>query len=735
MPRTIKTRLGRACLAASLALSASTAATAAFSATLAGNVANWVPTAPETGTASPGQQVSIVVHMALKNVPTLRGLATAVSTPGNAAYGHYLSQSEFRSRFAPDEADVSAVQAMLGRAGMTNITVGPLGSYVSATATVSQLGHAFAVSQKMYRYGNMTLRANKEAPTIPAELAGKIVFIEGLDDTTFLKQPQHISVTAGAQLAPASAPRPATLSGTTSLATAAVLPPPVASNTPSPYCSTYFGDANATLSTKPGPYTKTLPWLACGYNPQQIQAAYGLNPFNIGLDGRGITVAIIDAYASPTLQSDGNHYAANHHLPQLTSANFKQIIPAGIYDVSASEACGPYGWWTEESLDVAAVHGSAPGANIVYVGARDCGSTLTTALLDTIYNHRADIITNSYGNNGESVAASDVAMEDQAFMAAAVQGITMLFSSGDDGDLSQLNGVATGSWEATSPYVTGVGGTSLLLKNQYGAKSEYGWGTYRDYLADATVNSKTSITTSGLTTTTADGLTFADFSFYAGSGGGISLLEAQPAYQASVVPASLATTLNEANGYSVPLSSRRVSPDISADADPYTGYLYGETYTIAGDGHSDIGCTKESATTEYCEIAEGGTSLASPLMAGVMATVNEVHGLLARPMVGFANPWLYGSKVGKTTNSAGINQIIAPTTPTAVLRGYVTSSSLVRVVTINSVPEVITTTPFPLEVCSTAICEGIDDVFNFVTPGYNDVTGLGVPYLPRLAIP
>ena len=70
-----------------------------------------------------------------------------------------------------------------------------------------------------------------------------------------------------------------------------------------------------------------------------------------------------------------------------------------------------------------------------------------------------------------------------------------------------------------------------------------------------------------------------------------------------------------------------------------------------------------------------------------------------------------------------------------MLRGYVTSPSLVRVVTINSVPLLIDSTPFPIEVCSTPICEDIDDVFNYVTPGYNDVAGLGVPYLPLLAIP
>ncbi len=248
-----------------------------------------------------------------------------------------------------------------------------------------------------------------------------------------------------------------------------------------------------------------------------------------------------------------------------------------------------------------------------------------------------------------------------------------------------------------------------------------------------TINSGTSVTTSGLETATFDGLTYSDFVFYAGSGGGISLVEPEPDYQTSVVPASLATTLNEASGYTVTLTPRRVSPDIAADADPYTGYLYPETYTIAGN-YSDTGCTKLTATTEYCEIAEGGTSLASPLTAGMIATVDQVRGALGKPFIGFANPFLYGLKTGTSTNSAAINQITAPTTPYAVLRAYIALPTTARVVTINSVPKVITPTPFPLEVCSTYLCQGLDDVFNYVTPGYNDVTGLGVPYVPLLAI-
>jgi subtilase family serine protease len=728
----MKAKLLCASVIASVTLSsAAWAAATAATATVPGNVSSWVTTAAHAGTAPDNQTVTIAVHMVLRDLAGLRRLAADVSKPGSPNYGHYLTPAALRDRFAPAGADVAAVAAMLKGAGMASVQVGPAGAYVSATATVAQLRSTFAVSQETYVYGKRTLRANREAPSIPAALAGKILYIEGLDDSTSLKQPQHVSATQGDLVAPASYRPGLVAHAQIPNAASAVTPPPVASNIPSPYCSTYFGDSTAVLSTQPAPYNAAMPWLNCGYTPQQIQEAYGLNL--VKPDGTGVTVAILDAYASPTIEADANQYASNHSLPPLTSANFSQIIPAGIYNVSPTETCGPYGWWTEESLDVSAVHGAAPGANIVYIGARDCGTSLTIALLNAIYNYQADIITNSYGYGGEALTAADIAMQDQGFMVAVAQGQTVLFSSGDDGDLSQLNGVASGSYEATSPYVTGVGGTSLALLNATGKKNEWGWGTARDFLADATVNSPTSVTTSGLTYTTDFGLTYADFSFYAGSGGGLSLVEPQPSYQAGIVPSTLATSLNEASGYVVPLPTpQRVSPDVAMVADPYTGYLYGETYTIAGDGHSDIGCTGLTSTTEYCEYTIGGTSLASPLMAGMMAVVDQARLGSGKALVGFANPWLYGAKIGTTMNSAGINDIVAPASPTAVLRGYVTDDTEVRVVTMNSVPFAVYPTPFPLVVCTLTICEGVDDVFNYVTTGYDDVTGLGVPYAPSL---
>ena len=719
-----------------LAAAAVCMTTAAQAATTTGNVAGWVKSATMTGAAPASRSVTIAVNLALQNAANLKALVADVSSPKSRDYGHYLTTEEFAQRFAAPAASVNAVKSMLENAGMTHVQVGPNGAYVSATATVSQLRTAFHVTQNLYSYKGLSLRANKEEPTIPAALAGKILYIGGLDDTTMLRQPYHHSVVMGALLAPKTA----------ATSTTPITPPPVAAGLPSPFCNTEFGSSAivAKLSTAADVYGAAIPWLDCGYTPAQIRGAYGLSKVNY--TGKGVTVAIVDAFASPTLLADANRYAANHNLPALKlGVNFSQIIPLGAYNVPAASVANAYGWWTEQSLDMAAVHGAAPGANIVYVGSFDNGTSLDIAFFNTLYNHVADVVTNSWGNNGESIAPGSQSSYDQAAMAGAAQGITVLFSSGDNGDLSAPNGVASGSWPATSAYVTGVGGTTLEITEFNATKAEYGWGTYRAFLNDVTVNNARSVTTSGVAQTTAFGVNFDDFSFYAGAGGGISLLEAQPAYQAGVVPTALATTLNLASGYTEPLpTAMRVSPDVAMVADPYTGYLYGETFTIAGSKILDSGCKPISATEEYCENSIGGTSLASPLMAGVVAVMNQKRKASGEPMVGFANPLFYsvGSRGNGTSFNQALNQIVAPKENVSLLRGYASNLNEVRIVTVNSVPFVITSTPYALEVCGLPICLGLNDVFNYTslssasvpaTPaGYNDVTGLGVPYLPKL---
>ncbi len=130
-------------------------------------------------------------------------------------------------------------------------------------------------------------------------------------------------------------------------------PPPVQDTTDSPACSNYWGDHTATLSTQPKPFAKTLPWLVCGYTPQQMRQAYGAD--KVSQTGKGVRVGIVDTYASPTIVQDVNRYSQNHGLPPLSYMNFLQLVPAGLVNVPKSDPCDPQSWYGEETLDIEAV--------------------------------------------------------------------------------------------------------------------------------------------------------------------------------------------------------------------------------------------------------------------------------------------------------------------------------------------------------------------------------------------
>ena len=694
------------------ALLAASAGVANAASKLEGHVAKWLASATKVGTADDSQTVRLSAFLGFRNEDQLSSLLTEQATPGSPGYNHYLTAQQFHQRFAPSAQDEAKVEAGLRAAGFTVIGKPASNLYVQFTGTVAQVKAAFGVSQNLYSYSGKVLRANAEAPSLPASLSGLVTVISGLDDTGQLIHPFHQSINddladaAQTSAAPAGAGPAVTL--------------PVAANLPSPYCSTYFGDTVATLSTKPSPYPVQIPWLVCAYNPQQMRAAYGADKSS--MDGSGVTVAIVDAYASPTLRNDANRYSKNHGLPALTASNFQVIYNGDPAKVSNSDVCGPQGWFGEISLDVEAVHTMSPGANILYSGGLSCSSVDLDAAVYTVVDGTAtvggplaDIITNSYGFLGEPLSDAEEAVDTAIFKQAAAEGVSVLFSSGDNGDVALRIGIADASWPAASPYVTAVGGTSLALKDASGAKSEWGWGTFRAYLSGATVNSATSVTDSGV----------GGFSFYSGAGGGPSFTWVEPGYQRPVVPKGLTNRTYDLNGMLYKLPGDRVVPDVAMDADPYTGFLVGETYLIAGNPVSDAGCTPVSANAEYCEVGFGGTSVASPLFAGALALVDEQRKANGLGDLGLANPRLYALTRGAPgSTTTPIADVQAPAAPAAVLRGYVNDLTRVRVVTMNSVPG-----PFgPL--CTTNFCRGQDSWILRTKPDYDDVTGVGTPYVP-----
>src|SRR5262249_36921560 len=162
----------------------------------------------------------------------------------------------------------------------------------------------------------------------------------------------------------------------------------------------------------PSAYGKTsFPTNNCGYTAAQMRGAYGLQASeNKGNTGKGVTVAIIDAYASPTMLADSDALSASQGEPQLTAGTGPgQYSETVLGPQDLQDECGPAGWNEEESLDVEAVHAMAPGAAIHYVGAPDCDTGIDTAVNYVIQNHTADIVSNSYGFVGEDGLGSEVA--------------------------------------------------------------------------------------------------------------------------------------------------------------------------------------------------------------------------------------------------------------------------------------------------------------------------------------
>lgn len=572
-------------------------------AVLAGSVPPWASAASFKQAADPSANVGFRVYLGWQNAAAATSLAQAVSDPHSSSYGHYLTPAQFRRQFAPPQSSVNAVQSWLRSQGFTIDYTPSNNLYVSAEGTVAQAAAAFGTSFDEYAVQGQVLRSPAAALTIPASLSGIVSSVVGLDESAALVHTDHIV---------ADAP-----------------PPGVFLNAPP--CSTFWGEfTTANPGSAPGnptfPASPTYPFAPCGYTPPQIKAAYGLG--STTLDGTGVTVAVIDAYAIPeqTIFGDINTYSADHDIPPLTHSQFTSVVAPGTYKRPENPRQSPQGWSGEETLDLEAVHGMAPGADIVYVGAPNNYQDLDAALNHVVNGHLADIVTNSYGWSGEALPAGFITPVENILVQAAIEGITVSFSSGDGGD--ETGGIpanftsASPDWPASSPLVTAVGGTSIGLGTSSTDLTskvfETGWETGRSWLVPGTNGgSPTWGVTSDSTNPSYPG------QYLYGSGGGTSRLFAQPSYQAGIVPTSMSEVRS-----STPM---RVVPDVAAIGDPTTGMLVGQTQTQL-DG-----------SVGYSEYRIGGTSLSSPIFAGMMALADQSRLDANEALIGFANPALYAS--------------------------------------------------------------------------------------------
>jgi subtilase family serine protease len=525
--------------------------------------------------------VTARVYLAGQNQAGLAAYASAVSTPGDALYGHYLTAAQVQAKYGPTTAQVSAVSSWLTGAGLTVTGVNDkIGGYVAVQGSVRAAAKAFGVTFGMFMGPDRKAdRAPDQTATAPAGVAGDVLSVAGLDTATHNMKP------------------------------ADTLPPPGPNYWVAPPCSNYYGQEIA--SNQPSAYGHKQPWTNCGYTQRQIRGAYHVS--QSGMTGSGQTVAIVDAYASPTMPADANQFAAVTGDRPFRPGQYKQYL-APVFTQTGPNQCDAQGWYGEETLDIESVHGQAPDANVVFVGAASCDdSDLLAAEALIVDNHLASIVSNSWGEPFDT--ATLVGVYNEVFLAGAAEGIGFFFSSGDSGYESPAEDPGSNQiqvdWPTSSPYVTSVGGTSLAIGQFNNYEFETSWGTLLDPLA---ANGKSwKYPPPGLYPDYYDG----------SSGGGVSTVFNQPFYQKGVVPYRLATSLPNGTTSPVPM---RVVPDVSALADPSTGMLVGQT-TLQPNG----------TTYAFSLSRIGGTSVACPTFAGIEADAQQAAG---HPL-GFANPAIY----------------------------------------------------------------------------------------------
>lgn len=278
--------------------SAVAASAASGRATLPGSVPAWANSRNLVGPADPGADIGFRVYLGWNDPAGVLALARAVWDPASPSYGQYLTAAQFRARFAPSQAQVGAVQSWLRSQGFSVQYTPENNHYVSAEGTVAQAEAAFGASFGMYSADGLTVRSPSSDVSVPDALGGLVTGVAGLDDSAQFVHTDHTTGDAP--------PSPAFVSAQP--------------------CSAYWGQKQAAGFTNPYG-AGTLPYAPCGYTPAQIKGAYGIS----GFDGAGQTVAIIDAYASPTIASDVNQWSVNRGLPQMTGSQLSQVVAPGTY--------------------------------------------------------------------------------------------------------------------------------------------------------------------------------------------------------------------------------------------------------------------------------------------------------------------------------------------------------------------------------------------------------------------
>jgi subtilase family serine protease len=539
-----------------------------------GSAPVWATPQAKVGEVGDSERRRVQVALALRDPRGAQRLAEAVSDPDSPQYRQFLGNDEFTERFAASTDTVDRVASWLRSQGLTVQGVSANRAFVEVIGEVGRLRGAFGVTLAKFR---MTLRDGRSVTlTAPEQSISVPRGLRGAVAAVLGLDDAAKTITT--QQVSRVAP-----DGTSPRSTVLSGASAAAENE---WCALSWGETNNLTVPQKHPAGRQSNFL-CGYDTPQMRAIYGLGG---GDTGAGQTVAIVGAYNLATIESDTNRAASQFGSPALTPGQYSAVLPPG-YD--NQDQCSPDAWASEQALDVQAIHTMAPAAKIVYYGASSCFD-LYNSLNEAVTENKASIISNSWLYPGERlVPAAERKQMGRIAIQAAIQGQSIVFCSGDSGDNSGVQGQAEATFPASHPWVTSVGGTSVALDGDNNVVFSTGWAN-----SGYTRNGGSWVEQQD-----------ADGRFAGGAGGGVSMYYNAPAYQQGVVPGAVS-------------GGKRAMPDISALADSFTGMAIGYT-----NSHG-----------QFVQMSSGGTSLAAPLIAALVADAGQAQDV-AR--FGFLNDALY----------------------------------------------------------------------------------------------
>jgi subtilase family serine protease len=621
----------------------------------------------DLGRVEPSKEINLTVVLELHNPAGYDNAVEALYDPASPTYHRWFTAQDF-ARYAPSAGEFKTVESELLKHGLTVVSADPDRYSIRVHGIAANVEAAFQTEIHTFQYNGRIIDAHISDARLTGEAGPLVSSVAGLERhrvypaisvaTDFRTgKPLHQKVLAKSD----------SDGGVLGEITDRAL------GTPSLF--TYGASGSLPRATYFGSVYDVNPTKTVSFTPDQLQAHYGLTSLiKEGYDGGGETIALVEAYGYEEAESDANTAARIFGLPALSSSNFSVIYPEGR--PQDPNAASQNGWTLEIALDVQTAHSIAPGARIVVVASPGEDDEDVIASLQYIVAHKlASAVSNSWETDAEAVSGP---AEEKTFNAilekGAASGISFQFSTGDAGDQGFGKPVGAVSVPSNSPYATAVGGTSVLNNPGSSNQTVAGWGNNAVYIAMAGAADPP-----------------VQLGFQGGAGGGESVFFRKPSWQKDL-----------------PGKGRQV-PDVSALADPYTGFV--------------VVCTSDGEQNALAGV--GGTSLASPIFTSIWAIADQYNGA----PLGFAAPHIARLKPGQITDVLPTSSLVKSDAAGTVYNSsgakFYSADGLFSGLLYSQAKFASAVWPFDAE-DAVVISFGTDTSLT-VTPGWDDVTGFGEP--------